>query len=54
MLGGFLTIEAPQGLRTILTMPYIFIFISVAIFKFLQFSEQRQNQKFILSFFKSI
>lgn len=50
MLGGFLTIEAPQGLRTILTMPYIFIFISAVIFKFLQFAEQKGNQQFVLFF----
>ncbi len=50
LLGGFLTIEAPQGLRTILTTPYIFIFISVAIFKFLQFAEQQKKQKIILIF----
>ncbi len=49
MLGGFLTIEAPQGLRTILTQPYIFIFISVVIYKFLQFAEQKGNRKFILA-----
>ncbi|GEM_PF-793019 len=50
MLGGFLTIEAPQSLRTILIIPYIFIFISSVINKFLQFAEQNRNEKIIWAF----
>lgn len=50
LFGGFLTIEAPQALRTILTMPYIFIFISLAIFKIFQFFEQKGSGKKALIF----